>query len=91
MANGSYYIDINIINGTVTLYDGLSGVGSVNASTAKVYGCNGEIRVEGGNMTSIYNAAGQTVALNSADKAFNVARGMYIVVVDGKAQKVIVK
>ena len=91
VANGSYYIDINIINGTVTLYDGLSGVGSVNASTAKVYGCNGEIRVEGGNMTSIYNAAGQTVALNSADKAFNVARGMYIVVVDGKAQKVIVK
>ena len=91
VANGSYYIDIDIINGTVTLYDGLSGVGSVNASTAKVYGCNGEIRVEGGNMTSIYNAAGQTVALNSADKAFNVARGMYIVVVDGKAQKVIVK
>ncbi len=91
VANGSYYIDIDIINSTVTLYDGLSGVGSVNASTAKVYGCNGEIRVEGGNMTSIYNAAGQTVALNSADKAFNVARGMYIVVVDGKAQKVIVK
>lgn len=91
VANGSYYIDINIINGTVTLYDGLSGVGSVKASAAKVYGCNGEIRVEGGNMTSIYNAAGQTVALNSADKAFNVARGMYIVVVDGKAQKVIVK
>ena len=91
VANGSYYIDIDIINGTVTLYDGLSGVGSVKASAAKVYGCNGEIRVEGGNMTSIYNAAGQTVALNSADKAFNVARGMYIVVVDGKAQKVIVK
>ena len=91
VANGSYYIDIDIVNGTVTLYDGLSGVGSVKASAAKVYGCNGEIRVEGGNMTSIYNAAGQTVALNSADKAFNVARGMYIVVVDGKAQKVIVK
>lgn len=91
VANGSYYIDIDIINSTVTLYDGLSGVGSVKASAAKVYGCNGEIRVEGGNMTSIYNAAGQTVALNSADKAFNVARGMYIVVVDGKAQKVIVK
>lgn len=91
VANGSYYIDIDIINGTVTLYDGLSGVGSVKASAAKVYGCNGEIRVEGGNMTSIYNVAGQTVALNSADKAFNVARGMYIVVVDGKAQKVIVK
>lgn len=91
VANGSYYIDIDIINGTVTLYDGLSGVGSVKASAAKVYGCNGEIRVEGGNMTSIYNAAGQTVALNSADKSFNVARGMYIVVVDGKAQKVIVK
>lgn len=91
VANGSYYIDIDIVNGTVTLYDGLSGVGSVKASAAKVYGLNGEIRVEGGNMTSIYNAAGQTVALNSADKAFNVARGMYIVVVDGKAQKVIVK
>ena len=91
VANGSYYIDIDIVNGTVTLYDGLSGVGSVKASAAKVYGLNGEIRVEGGNMTSIFNAAGQAVALNSAEKAFNVARGMYIVVVDGKAQKVIVK
>lgn len=91
VANGSYYIDIDIINRTVTLYDGLSGVGSVKASAAKVYGLNGEIRVEGGNMTSIFNAAGQAVALNSAEKAFNVARGMYIVVVDGTAQKVIVK
>ncbi|MGM9841718.1 MAG: hypothetical protein ACI31D_05910 [Candidatus Limisoma sp.] len=91
VANGSYYIDIDIINRVVTLYDGLSGVGSVKASAAKVYSLNGEIRVEGGNMTSIFNAAGQAVALNSADKAFNVARGMYIVVVDGKAQKVIVK
>lgn len=33
----------------------------------------------------------QAVAINSAERTFAVARGMYVVVVDGKATKVIVR
>ena len=68
-----------------------SGVSQIKVGNATVTATNGTIRVDGGNTTSIYNIAGQAIALGSKAKEFNVARGMYIVNVDGKATKVVVR
>ena len=68
-----------------------SGVSQIKVGGATVTATNGTIRVDGGNTTSIYNIAGQAIALGSKDKEFSVASGMYIVNVDGKATKVVVR
>ena len=69
-----------------------SGVEQVGAEAAGVIAADGQIRIVGDAATvSVYNAAGQAVAINSAERTFAVARGMYVVVVDGKATKVIVR
>lgn len=68
-----------------------SGVSQIKVGGATVTATNGTIRVDGGNTTSIYNIAGQAIALGSKAKEFSVARGMYIVNVDGKATKVVVR
>ncbi|MDD6621608.1 MAG: DUF6383 domain-containing protein, partial [Bacteroidales bacterium] len=68
-----------------------SGVSQIKVGNATVTATNGTIRVDGGNTTSIYNIAGQAIALGSQAKEFSVARGMYIVNVDGKATKVVVR
>ena len=68
-----------------------SGVSQNKVGSATVTATNGTIRVDGGNTTSIYNIAGQAIALGSKAKEFSVARGMYIVNVDGKATKVVVR
>ena len=68
-----------------------SGVSQIKVGSATVTATNGTIRVDGGNTTSIYNIAGQAIALGSQAKEFSVARGMYIVNVDGKATKVVVR
>ena len=65
---------------------------SPGVEAAGVIAADGQIRIVGDAATvSVYNAAGQTVAVNSAERTFAVARGMYVVVVDGKATKVIVR
>ena len=87
-----YDIEIDLAAGTITLTWKGDAVESMEVSTAKVIGGTGEIRVVGdAKSVSIYNMAGQTIVLNSGEMTFNVASGYYIVVVDGKTTKVMVR
>lgn len=91
--NGAYKLTVDLNTKTVkAVYLTSSGVGQVGAEAAGVITADGQIRIVGDAATvSVYNAAGQAVAINSAERTFAVARGMYVVVVDGKATKVIVR
>ncbi len=92
VANGSYDIEVDINAGTIKLSNYTpSGVGKVAAAKAKAVGLNGEIRIIDGTTASIYNAAGQAIVVGTASKTVSVAPGMYVVVVDGAAQKVVVR
>lgn len=91
--NGAYKLTVDLNTKTVkAVYLTSSGVEQVGAEAAGVIAADGQIRIVGDAATvSVYNAAGQAVAINSAERTFAVARGMYVVVVDGKATKVIVR
>lgn len=91
--NGAYKLTVDLNTKTVkAVYLTSSGVEQVGAEAAGVIAADGQIRIAGDAATvSVYNAAGQAVAINSAERTFAVARGMYVVVVDGKATKVIVR
>lgn len=91
--NGAYKLTVDLNTKTVNAeYLTSSGVEQVGAEAAGVIAADGQIRIVGDAATvSVYNAAGQAVAINSAERTFAVARGMYVVVVDGKATKVIVR
>lgn len=59
---------------------------------AKAYGARGEIRIQGEfNSLSVYTMSGQAVVTETYDDVIPVAKGYYIVVVDGNAQKVAVR
>lgn len=90
---GKYDIKVDLTQGTIiAVKQGDDSVSSATADAAKVAAGYGEIQVLGNvQSVSIYNAAGQAVVLNSKDNAFQVARGIYIVVVNGKSTKVMVK
>lgn len=69
-----------------------SGVEGVANKAFTVSGGNGRISVMGeAESVSIYNICGQAVAVNSPAKTFVVAKGIYIVTVDGKTTKVMVR
>ncbi len=91
--NGAYKLTVDLNTKTVKAeYLTSSGVEQVGAEAAGVIAADGQIRIVGDAATvSVYNAAGQSVAINSAERTFAVARGMYVVVVDGKATKVVVR
>jgi len=91
--NGAYKLTVDLNTKTVkAVYLTSSGVEPVGAEAAGVIAADGQIRIVGDAATvSVYNAAGQAVAINSAERTFAVARGMYVVVVDGKATKVVVR
>ena len=91
--NGAYKLTVDLNTKTVkAVYLTSSGVEQVGAEAAGVIAADGQIRIVGDAATvSVYNAAGQSVAINSAERTFAVARGMYVVVVDGKATKVVVR
>lgn len=91
--NGAYKLTVDLNTKTVkAVYLTSSGVEQVGVEAAGVIAADGQIRIVGDAATvSVYNAAGQAVAINSAERTFAVARGMYVVVVDGKATKVIVR
>lgn len=91
--NGAYKLTVDLNTKTVkAVYLTSSGVEQIGAEAAGVIAADGQIRIFGDAATvSVYNAAGQAVAVNSAERTFAVARGMYVVVVDGKATKVIVR
>lgn len=91
--NGAYKLTVDLNTKTVkAVYLTSSGVEQVGVEAAGVIAADGQIRIVGDAATvSVYNAAGQAVAINSAERTFAVARGMYVVVVDGKATKVVVR
>lgn len=64
-----------------------SGVKTIDAEGVKVIACNGTIRVADGKQFAVYTIAGQQVYAGT--EAANLSRGIYIVVVDGKATKVV--
>ena len=79
-------VDLNNHTITSTI---VTGIEEIEADGAEIAVGEGSIGVAGGKAT-IYNAAGQTVATaNNAEVA--VPAGLYIVKVNGKATKVIVK
>lgn len=89
--SGKYDIVVNLEEGTILVSEVEAGVESVESSV-KVIAGRGVIRVEGEvESTSVYNMNGQAVVLESPDKEFNVAAGVYIVVTDGRSTKVLVK
>ena len=70
-----------------------SGVEDVlQPAVAKAYGARGEIHIQGEfNSLSVYTMSGQAVVTETCDDVIPVAKGYYIVVVDGNAQKVAVR
>ena len=84
----TYDLTVNLNDHTITSTIA-TGIEEIEADGAEIAVGEGSIGVAGGNAT-IYNAAGQTVATaNNAEVA--VPAGLYIVKVNGKATKVIVK
>ena len=92
IAEGEYFVYVNVNEGRILLStEASSSVDKVSVSAVKAYGTKGEIRIIDGNNVTIYNAAGQALVVNSSEKTFSAPRGIYVVVVDGVAQKVAVK
>ena len=98
-ADTSYKVTPNTYNMVVDLEAGTlkltkvadGGIESVVDAIGVVAG-KGAINILGeGTTTSIYTVSGKAVVLNSTAKAFNVEAGMYIVNVNGKSTKVLVK
>lgn len=63
-----------------------SAVAEVEAEAAKVVAANGVIRVEGDKTFAVYTVAGQLAFRGMGEVRLD--KGVYVVVVDGKAQKV---
>ena len=63
-----------------------SAVAEVEAEVAKVVAANGVIRVEGDKTFAVYTVAGQLAFRGMGEVRLD--KGVYVVVVDGKAQKV---
>lgn len=63
-----------------------SAVAEVEAEAAKVVASNGVIRVEGDKTFAVYTVAGQLAFRGMGEVRLD--KGVYVVVVDGKAQKV---
>ena len=92
IAEGEYFVYVNANEGRILLStEDSSSVDKVSVSAVKAYGTKGEIRIIDGNNVTIYNAGGQALVVNSGEKTFSAPRGIYVVVVDGVAQKVAVK
>lgn len=91
--NGAYKLTLDLNAKEVFAeYLTTTGVEKVGNDAARVVGGNGTISILGeATNVSVYNVAGQAVALNTPLRTINAARGMYIVTVDGKAVKVFVK
>ena len=86
----SYDLTVDLAAQTVTS-EAFSGVKSISLNNAKVVAEQGAIVVEGAGVVSIYNAAGQAVVANSAAGTFCVPAGLYMVRIDDKVVKVMVR
>lgn len=94
--DGTYDVEgfVSVYNSTVQLYPTKmsvnSGVADVEAAKAVVVAGEGTINVLGeANSIEVYTVGGALVSKNAA--SVEVAAGLYIVKVDGKATKVVVK
>lgn len=70
-----------------------TGISEVENDGVNVYGCNGEIRINGADEASlveVYNLGGQQI-YRGAEKVVAVPAGFYVVKVAGKAVKTVVK
>ena len=87
-----YDFVVDLDNGTITITEKPGGVEEIEDAVTVVAG-RGEIRIIGEPQdgVSIYNMNGQAIVVNSNDTTFNVAPGFYVVVVDGKTSKVMVR
>lgn len=89
----SVYIYEYVPNAYIAKYEltiNNSAVESVSAENdAVVYGANGKIVVKGEGVANVYTASGSLVATGNG--TINCAAGLYVVEVNGKATKVIVK
>ncbi|MGM9833738.1 MAG: DUF6383 domain-containing protein [Candidatus Limisoma sp.] len=87
----TYDIKVDFDALTVKLVKKDGGVESVVNAVAVIAGV-GNIRILGeAQNVSIHTVNGQAVAVNSSKRSFNVAKGIYLVTVDGKTTKVLVK
>ena len=86
----SYDLTVDLAAQTVTS-EAFSGVKSISLNNAKVVAEQGAIVVEGAGVVSIYNAAGQVVVANSTAGTFRVPAGLYMVRIDDKVVKVMVR
>ncbi len=84
----TYNVTVDLANLTVSSII-LTGIDEIEAEGAEIEVGEGNISVAGGKAT-IYNAAGQTIA-TASNSQVAVPAGLYIVKVNGKATKVIVK
>ena len=91
--NGAYELTVDLNTRTIkAVYLTATSVEEVEGTAARVIAADGAIRIEGeAGSVSVYNAAGQAVAVNTQERTLSVARGMYVVVVDGRATKVVVR
>lgn len=86
---GGYDIEFNILTGTLIIKNlDPSSVNNVADDAVKVVAANGVISAEGA-LIDVYTVSGACVA-RQAEKV-NAANGLYIVVANGKAQKVVLK
>ncbi|MGM9842492.1 MAG: DUF6383 domain-containing protein [Candidatus Limisoma sp.] len=87
----TYDIKVDFDALTVKLVKKDGGVESVVNAVAVVAGV-GNIRILGeAQSVSIHTVNGQAIAVNSNERSFNVTKGIYLVTVDGKTTKVLVK
>ena len=94
IADGTYDMTVDLTKGfiTVTRSDGEeAGVEELAGNEVSVVAGDGEIRVNGNATVSIYNVCGQRIAADSNATSFSVPAGIYVVVANGKAQKVAVR
>ncbi len=91
--NGAYDLVIDLNAKTIkATYLTATSVEKVTGKEARAIAGNGTISILGeASSVSVYNVAGQAVAVNTPLRTLNVARGMYVVLVDGKAEKVVVR
>lgn len=91
--NGAYELTVDLNTKTIkAVYLTATSVEEVEGTATRVIAADGAIRIEGeASSVSVYNAAGQAVAVNTQERTLSVARGMYVVVVDGRATKVVVR
>lgn len=86
-----YLKNIRLTNGKGGSTSGIDEVGADKAGALKATGINGAIAVEAAGAFTVYNLAGVAVAAGEGVQTVEVEAGLYVVVADKAAQKVVVK